>query len=219
MTDVSIIIPAYNEEDYIGSTLKALTEDPSWYNELIVVDDGSTDKTSRVAKQYVSQVISLPYNQGKSAALMAGVAHSSGAFLVFLDADLGDSARLAQRLVKPVQEEACDMSIAILPPTTEGGLGIVKNWAKRGIYDLTGVWLTAPLSGQRALRKKEFLSTYKGDQGFGFEVGLTIDYLRAGYRIKEIEIPFVHRQHGKTWAGFWHRFKQGLAVNQALKVR
>jgi glycosyltransferase involved in cell wall biosynthesis len=196
-----------------------LIEENSWYDELIVVDDGSDDETYQVARQYTPQVIRMPTNQGKSAVLMAGVEHSSCSILLFLDADLGETARLAKPLLTPVQTGECDMTIAVLPETKGGGLGIVKEWARRGIYRHTGVWLRAPLSGQRALRKKEFKETYKGDHGFGFEVGLTVDYLRAGYRIQEVEIPFTHRERGKTLAGFWHRFKQGMAVNQALRAR
>lgn len=219
MSDVSIIIPAYNEAHYIGSTLEALLKDSSWFGELIVVDDGSTDQTVSLARRFTNQVVRLPHNQGKAAAIMAGVKRATCSTLLFLDADLGESAILAPSLIQPVQGDLCDMSIAVLPEARRGGFGIVKQLARKGIYKRSGVWLRAPLSGQRALRKEEFLAIYRPDEGFGFEVGLTIDYLQAGLRIKELEIPFVHRERGKTISGFWHRFKQGLAVQQALKVR
>lgn len=219
MSDVSIIIPAYNEGHYIGLTLQTLLKDSSWFEELIVVDDGSTDQTGRLARQYTSHVVRLPYNRGKGAAIMTGVERAACSILLFLDADLGSSASLARFLVPPVKHDRCDMTIAVLPEAKKGGFGLVKRWARKGIYRRTGVWLQAPLSGQRALRKKELLATYRPDEGFGFEVGLTIDYLKAGLRIEEVFIPFVHRERGKTVSGFWHRFKQGLAVHQALKGR
>ncbi|MDQ0337712.1 glycosyltransferase involved in cell wall biosynthesis [Caldalkalibacillus uzonensis] len=219
MDQVSIIIPAYNEEQYIGQTLSTLVGSGDWFKELIVIDDGSDDNTFHQARVYTPHVIRLSGNKGKSAAMMTGVYQSRGSILVFLDADLGNSAHLAKLLLQPVQNQAADMTIAVLPRTKQGGLGLVKRFASWGIYRQTGVWLEAPLSGQRAVRKKHFLSSYRGDQGFGFEVGLTIDYLQAGYVIQEVEVPFTHRERGKTVDGFWHRFKQGLAVKQALKLR
>ncbi|EGL84108.1 glycosyl transferase family 2 [Caldalkalibacillus thermarum TA2.A1] len=219
MDQVSIIIPAYNEEQYIGQTLSALLHSGDWFREIIVVDDGSEDNTFHQARIYTPHVIRLSRNKGKSAAMMVGVYQSSAPVLLFLDADLGHSASLAKNLPQPVQDHCADMTIAVLPKTKKGGLGLVKHFASWGIYRQTGVWLEAPLSGQRAVRKKQFLSSYKGDQGFGFEVGLTIDYLQAGLTIQEVEVPFTHRERGKTLDGFWHRFKQGLAVKQALKLR
>ena len=164
-------------------------------------------------------MIRLGQNYGKGKALQTGCSLAKGDIYLFLDADLGESAPLAISLITPIQLKQADMTIALFPPSTASGFGIVKRFAGWAILQKTGRRLKAPLSGQRAIRKQMFWSCYQGDQGFGFEVGLSIDFLLAGYQLEEVEIPFTHRETGKGWTGFLHRFKQGLAVSHALLSR
>src|SRR3954452_18572502 len=96
----SIVIPAYNEAGRFNRSLPRLREELSELRDLevIVVDDGSTDDTAQVAMSHLwgwdqAKVVRLPWNQGKGAAVKAGVAVASGEYLVFMDADL--SADLA----------------------------------------------------------------------------------------------------------------------------
>ena len=90
---ISIIIPAYNEEKFIGQLLEKIesvpTEKLGYEKEVIVVDDGSADRTSEVARQFPGvQVIRQEANQGKGAAVRAGVKNSRGDFILIQDADL-----------------------------------------------------------------------------------------------------------------------------------
>lgn len=218
MFPVSVIIPAFNEEARIVPTLKAIKR-AGFSQELIVIDDGSIDQTYELALKWADKVIRFPKNKGKSAAVWQGAREASQPILVFLDADLGESAALAVSLLPPVIGGEVDMTIATLPATKNGGFGLVKRLAQTGIYRKTGQTLTAPLSGQRAIKRDIFLNCYRGDQRFGIEVGLTLDCLQRGYAIQEVEIPFTHRELGKSVGGFVHRFKQGIAVYQALRVR
>ncbi|CAM3565516.1 glycosyltransferase family 2 protein [Marinicrinis lubricantis] len=219
---ISIIIPAYNEEHRIGETLQALhrmkTEvDPQAWTEMIVIDDGSNDRTSQVADRWCDLLIRYGKNQGKGAALMEGFLRSSGDIIVFLDADLGESAVHAVHLIRPVMDGLADMTIAKFPPARrKGGFGLVKKLASGGIYRLCGFKSAAPLSGQRAIRKAVLERIGGLSSGFGIEVGLTIDAARSGFRIVEIEVPFKHRESGRDWSGFYHRGKQFLAVGRAL---
>lgn len=215
---VSIIIPAYNEEQRIGNTLAAIRTE-AWVKEIIVVDDGSTDRTSEVAARLADEVIRMETNQGKAAAIEVGVTHSSAPFLLLLDADLEESAVYCGRLIEPLWQSKAEMTVAQFPPALNGGFGMVKKLAAWGIYKRTGKIITSPLSGQRAMLREVYYSCYKGDKGFGLEVGITIDCLLAGYRIEEVEIPFTHREMGKGLKGFYHRMKQGLAVCQSLMAR
>lgn len=217
MTNCSIIIPAYNEEERLGNTLQALCSDTSWFHELIVVDDGSTDRTYEIAKKWTSHVCKLEANKGKAEAITVGVNICSAPVVVFLDADLEHTATYAKQLVNPIINKEADMTVAYIPPIT-GGLGFVRRLASAGIYYKTGHSLRAPLSGQRALRKKLF-QCYRGDCRFGLEVGLNIDCLLKGYNIVEVDIPFNHRRTGKSVSGFWHRFKQGIDVWKAIQSR
>lgn len=216
---VSIIIPAYNEEERIGLTLSALHGSGSWFHELIVVDDGSVDETFTEALKWTSSVFRLSRNEGKAAALIYGVQQSAGHILLFLDADLADSAGDARWLTAPIQRNEADMTVAVFPKPKKSGFGLVKNFAARQIFAKTGVRVQAPLSGQRAIKREVFQACYRGDTGFGFEVGLTLDCLLADYRVKEVGIHFKHRETGQTVQGYMHRMKQGWAVLQALQRR
>ena len=82
----AIIIPAYNEENTLGNVLRALAD--SGWKEIIVVSDGSTDRTARVARQHGAQVVELPVNLGKGGAMKIGSLSTQAEYLLFLDADL-----------------------------------------------------------------------------------------------------------------------------------
>ncbi len=219
---VSIVIPASNEAETIPVTLGVLDEvrerlSESWWSELIVVDDGSTDHTYDKALPWADHIIRHSKKRGKGEALDSGWKTAKGDIVLFLDADLGGSVRHAADLLAPIVEGEADMTIAVLPaPARKGGFGIVKGLARQGIYRLSGFEAAAPLSGQRAVRK-EVLEKIGGlTKGFGIEVGLTIDAARAGCRIREVPVPFRHRETGRDWSGFCHRGKQFLSVSKTL---
>lgn len=216
---ISIIIPAWNEGDRIKETLQAVRAGlPDMHHiELIVVDDGSIDDTYRQAEPWATSVIRHLHNRGKGAALESGWRAAKGAILLFLDADLGESAYYARKLLSPLEANTADMCIAKLPNAVrKGGFGLVKGLASKGIYKLSGYLPSAPLSGQRAVRR-DVLERIGGlSKGYGIEVGLTIDVARSGFRIVEVEVPFRHRETGRDWSGFYHRGKQFLQVGMTL---
>jgi len=218
MEPVSVIIPAYNEEERILETLSTL-QGKEWIHQIIVVDDGSSDQTVAIAKQFTPFVYQHASNQGKAEAMLTGASKAESSILLFLDADLGKSAAKAKELITPLWQDHADMTVASFPPALNSGFGIVKRLAILAIYLQTGKKLTAPLSGQRAIKKELFKSSYRGDHGFGIEVGLSIDFIKAGHRLLEIPIAFSHREMGKTFKGFLHRMKQGVAVCQSLLSR
>lgn len=219
---ISIIIPAFNEEEKINNTLTSLLDSGQWMKEIIVVDDGSTDQTSSMVQKWKSKpvkLIKLKSNRGKAVALQQGVAAARGDILLFVDADLENSAAEVKKLVQPIQKNEADMTVAIFPHSIHGGFGLVKRFTRWAIYKRTGNKLQEPLCGQRALRRKVFQACYQGDKGFGIEVGITLDLLEKKHSIKEIEIPLTHRDMGKNMTGFYHRMKQGLYVCHAFLSR
>lgn len=216
MKKVSIVVPAYNEAPRILQTLRAIRLYIP-HQELIVVDDGSSDETSEIASEQADLVIRLPHNRGKGIALQTGWKQTSGDIVMLLDADLCESARFGFQLVDPIVDGHCDMSIATLPqPAKRVGLGMAKGLARTGIRMLTGFTPMAPLSGQRAIRREALASIRSLDKGFGVEVGLTVDVLRAGYRVKEIPVQFSHRQTDNDWQGYYHRGREFVAITRAL---
>lgn len=222
---VSIIVPAWNEERTIGATLEALHRirgraGERLWQELIVVNDGSSDRTAEVAADWATVVIEHDRRLGKGAALRSGWTRARGDIVLFADADLGPSAVHLAGLLAPVQSGEADMSIArFVAPAASGGFGLVRRFAGKGIYRLTGLKVEAPLSGQRAVRRQLLERIERLPAGFGIEVGLTIDAVRLGYRLCEVPLPLRHRETGKTLAGFWHRGSQLLDIGKTMLVR
>ncbi|MCT8138716.1 glycosyltransferase family 2 protein [Anaerobacillus sp. CMMVII] len=214
---ISVVIPAYNEEDTIKMTLVTLNRCP-WVNQLIVVDDGSSDETATIAMKYCDQVIRLNRNRGKAHALKEGWKLVEGEAVVCLDADLGMTAREGERLIDKLYYEDLDCVIAKLPTQNKSGFGIMKHRAQKLIFSRTGKWFDSPLSGQRALKKKWLPILIEKDYvGFGVEMAMTIDLLKAGASIDEVEVSFYHRATGKDFQGFLHRGKQWLDMEKTLR--
>jgi len=100
--DVSIIVPAYNEEKYIQPLLKTLKEIQG-EAEVLVVNDGSIDSTGHIVESMGIDLINLEYNKGKSLAMLDGLNNTSGEIVVFLDADLiGITKAQLQSLYQPI---------------------------------------------------------------------------------------------------------------------
>ena len=220
MEAVAVLIPAYNEEDLIGETVKAALSMPG-ISEVVVIDDGSDDRTPFVAYDAGARVIQLEQNSGKGAALNKGVAETQADIYLMIDADLGTSAGETHRLVEPLAAGQADMSIAVMtaPSGHRGGFGLVKMLARWGIRKYGGVVVTAPLSGQRAIRRKVIEDIGGFEERFGVETALTIDASRKGYRIVEVPLPLRHRATGRDWHGFMHRARQFWDVWEAIGKR
>lgn len=213
---ISVVIPAFNEADRIGETLQAVIR-LSAVHEIVVVDDGSRDATATIAEEWADRVIQMNQNKGKGHALEIGWRRAKGDILVFLDADLGESASLSAKLIEPVILDYCDMTIAKLPPAKKkGGFGLVKTLADQGVKRLTGFQISAPLSGQRAIRRHLLETIPSFAHHFGIEVSLTVETLRHGFRICEVSLPFQHRESGRDWKGFVHRGRQFVDISRTL---
>ena len=201
----------------------------SYVDIVVVVDDGSSDGTGDIARDAGAVVTQHRRNRGKAAAMESGaeavrvldqLAHAPRA-LLFLDADLEDTAAAAGPLVQPIVDDEADMTIAILPPQYRpgGGRGRVVRLSSGGIVRATGFTPTQPLSGQRCLTRAAFDAALPLARGFGVETGLTIDLLRAGFRVREVEVPFHHRVTGTDWRAKVHRGRQFADVARALASR
>lgn len=218
---VSIIIPAYNEAERIVDTLDGIVKYEE-VNEIIVIDDASTDKTADLVKAYESEkvkIFSLHKNSGKGHALNEGLKKINKAsnIIGFLDADLGISSSDAIKLIKPILSSTADVTIAQFKPAKKkGGLGFVKKLAKNSVYELTGVELNSTLSGQRFF-KKEVLDIFDEiPYGYGVEVGMTVDILNSGFRVKEVLVDMTHAETGRDLKGFIHRGKQYLHIKMIV---
>ncbi|HHV62639.1 MAG TPA: glycosyltransferase family 2 protein [Firmicutes bacterium] len=224
---LSIVVPAYNESSHIACTIRAILqarEDLNRYGidaiEVIVVDDGSRDATSELARDAGATVISLGRNRGKGYALMRGLRAASGEIVAFLDADLGATAGEVARLVAPVVAGDADLTIARFPAASRrGGFGLVKTSARIGVRLLGKIDMVSSLSGQRVARKHVFEDLMPFAGGFGVEVGMTIDAARKGYRIKEVPVDMHHAETGRDLCGFIHRARQLSSVVRVILAK
>lgn len=214
---IAIVIPAKDEAARIGATVAAA----SAIGRVVVVDDGSRDDTAAVAAAAGAEVVRHPRNRGKAAAMETGAAAVPGAdLLLFLDADLRETAVAAAVLVPPVERGEVDCTIALLPRAPgAGGHGFVVRLAREGIERATGWTATQPLSGQRCLTRAAFDAVLPLAPGFGVETAMTIDLLRAGFRVVEVETALAHRVTGTGWRDQLHRARQYRDVRRALHRR
>ncbi|MDP4500356.1 glycosyltransferase family 2 protein [Nonomuraea turcica] len=224
--DTAVIIPAANEADRIAATVKAAAALPG-VDLVVVVDDGSRDQTGRVARAAGARVVRHSRNRGKAAAMETGAEavrlldeDATPRHLLFLDADLGRTAAAAAPLVEPVRAGEADMTIAVFTTRVKlGGHGLVVRLSREGIRRATGLELAQPLNGQRCLTRAAFEAARPLAHGFGVETALTIDLVRKGYRVTEVEVDMAHRATGTDWRAQLHRAIQLRDVARALAIR
>lgn len=223
---VAAIIPAKSEADRIAATVAAVATLPS-VDLVVVVDDGSTDDTAERARSAGAQVVRHPVNHGKAAAMMTGAkyvaAHDAPGqprALLFVDADLQGSAANLAPLIAPVLAGEADMTIANIPRanSSKGGGRIVR-LAQRRIRARTGREIAQPLNGMRCLTRAAYHRALPLAPGWGVEVGLTLDVLRAGLRVVEVPVDFTHRATGPDWRGVLHRGTQFRDIARVLATR
>jgi glycosyltransferase involved in cell wall biosynthesis len=146
-----------------------------------------------------------------TAAAEAALSVEPGPALVLLcDGDLGASAASLAPLVDAVERGECDLAVAAFNRRVGGGFGIALGFARWAIRRRCGLETTAPISGQRAMRVDVLRATLPFARGYGMETGITIDAVRAGYRLREYELDLSHRAGGRSLAGFAHRARQLL---------
>jgi len=197
-TEISIIIPAYNEAETIGNVVtKVIDLYPDF--EIIVVNDGSTDDTAAVAKDAGALVYSHPYNIGNGAAVKSGIRFASGKILVFMDGDGQHDPRDIEKMLEYFPD--FDMVVGARTKGYQASWGRalankIYNWlasyvAKFTIRDLT--------SGFRAVKSDiahNFL--YLFPNTYSYPTTLTLAALRDGRSVKYVTINTESRKKGKS---------------------
>jgi len=209
---LAAIVAARNEADRIGATVRALRgafpAAAIW-----VADDASGDGTAEAAMAAGAQVVSRGRPHGKGgnvgAAAEAALSVDPAPDLVLLcDGDLGETAARLGPLVEAVEAGECDLAVAAFSRRAGGGFGIALGFARWAIRRLCGAEPAAPISGQRAMRAETLRACLPFAHGWGMEIGITVDAVRAGRRLGEYEIDLEHRAGGRSLAGFGHRGAQ-----------
>jgi len=194
MSSFSIVIPAKNEAGAIAKVVAGARE---LYPdaEVIVVDDGSSDDTAKVAEEAGAKVIQHPESLGNGAAVKAGARAASGDIIAFMDGDgQHDAAEFGKLLEK--LDAGYDMVIGARDSGSHANVGRLY---ANGIYNVIASWLTGRripdlTSGFRVARAdlfKKFL--YLLPNGFSYPTTITMAFLRSGYPICFEPIPVAKR--------------------------
>ena len=220
---MAVIVAARNEADRIGETLAALRGALPGAA-LWVADDASADGTAEAAMAAGAQVLSRGRPHGKGANVGAAAAAVLSAepvppLILLCDGDLGASAAGLAPLVDAVERGECDLAIAAFSRRVGGGFGLALGFARWAIRRRCGLETSAPISGQRAMRTEVLHATLPFARGYGMEVGMTIDAVRAGYNLREYELDLSHRATGRSLAGFAHRSRQLADFARAYAAR
>jgi hypothetical protein len=198
---LTVIVAARNEEEWIGDTVASLRRDfPE--AEVIVVDGRSDDRTGERADAAGAIVVRID-RLGKGEALSAGERAAPSGPLLLCDADLRGS-------LLPLVDTRADLAVAAFRRRSGGGFGIAKRVGRELVRLRTGVAPREPLSGQRLLSERARAACFPAAPGFGCEVRMTIDALRAGLAFEEVELDLDHRPTGRDAVGFAHRGRQLL---------
>lgn len=209
---LAAIIAARNEADRVGGTVAALRgafpAAAIW-----VADDASGDGTAEVAMAAGAQVVSRGRPHGKGANVTAAAEAALGtepppSLVLLCDGDLGATAARLVPLVEAVERGECDLAVAAFGRRVGGGFGVALGFARWAIRRLCGAETSAPISGQRALRAEVLRATLPFARGYGMEIGMTVDAVRAGFALAEYELDLEHRVTGRDFSGFAHRAAQ-----------
>jgi glycosyltransferase involved in cell wall biosynthesis len=198
---VSIVVPAYNEEQRLQRTLPQLGQR---YRlgadvELIVVDDGSADRTADVARHHLrrlprGRLLRLPWHSGKGAAVRSGVAAAQGDAIVFMDADLATDLSALPRLLLALRGADVAIGSRSAPGAVVTGRSPARTMLHRGFgvhaRRVVGISASDPQCGFKGFRNEaaKLLFAMSRLNGFGFDVEILLLADKLGYRIVEIPV-------------------------------
>ena len=228
---LSIVIPAYNEAVRLGNTLVAVVDylREHWPgSEVIVVDDGSSDKTAAIAReifngsgQLRTAVISYKSNLGKGRAVRLGLLAARGDVALFSDADLSTPITEAPKLIEPILNGQFDVTFGSRALDRKL-IGVHQSWRREQggrVFNLvvrlaTGMPFWDTQCGFKAFRMsvcRPLIEAATVDR-FGFDVELLYLAFRAGLRLKEVPVRWDHNEGSKV-ALFSDSFKMVNEVN------
>ncbi|MCD6558290.1 MAG: glycosyltransferase family 2 protein [Palaeococcus sp.] len=188
---ISIVIPAYNEANRIGTVL---SEIPEFVDEIIVVDDGSEDNTSEVAKSFGVKTLRLEPNQGKGAAMREGVKEATGDIIIFMDADGQHKPDEIIKLVEPIVKDEADFVIGSRMIKAQGKRPLIRkvsNFLSTFLIRMkVGVDVKDTQSGFRAI-KREFLPEIESKR-YEVETEILIKAVKKGARVKEVPVERIY---------------------------
>ncbi|MDB5105861.1 MAG: hypothetical protein JWP91_3550 [Fibrobacteres bacterium] len=216
---IRVIIPALNEEQAIVPVLRDI---PPWVAEVIVVDNGSTDRTAEAARSLGATVVSEP-ERGYGAACLRGMAAlgEDTDIVVFLDGDYSDFPGEMDRLTDPIREDAADLVIGsrVLGRREKGALLPVArfgNWLTTRLVRWGWGVAYTDLGPFRAIRHASLSSLGMADRDFGWTIEMQVKAANLGLRITEAPVSYRKRigtsKISGTLLGSWRAGKKILWI-------
>ena len=191
---ISIILPARNEATSLRTLLpEILKRMPG--AEIVVVNDGSTDDTADVCRQYGAKSVTHPYGMGNGAAVKSGARAAQGEILVFMDAD-GQHQPQDIPLMLEKLAQGFDMVVGARSRRSQAGM---HRAAANGLYNWLASWMVGHkvedlTSGFRAVRADKFRKfLYLLPNGFSYPTTITMSFFRAGYPVGYMPIHALKR--------------------------
>ncbi|MDH5266410.1 MAG: glycosyltransferase family 2 protein [Candidatus Bathyarchaeota archaeon] len=201
---VSVIVPVFNEEEIIGVTLERTLQLRGKLNlEVIVVDDGSTDQTREIVKDFEDvNLICHEKNCGKGGAIVTGMLSSRGDIIIIQDADLEYLPEDIPKLIDPILQGRADFVFGsrflgtIKEMSRSHRVGnMILSLAARLLYNAP---ITDVMTGHKAFSRRSLKTVKLSERGFGVEVELTAKFLGNGWKLAEVPISYVYRNKGRS---------------------
>lgn len=197
-TKVSVVIPAYNEESNIGCIIRKINEiHPDF--EVLVVDDGSVDRTAQEARDAGARVVSHRRNIGNGAAVKTGLRTASGEVVVLMDGDGQHRPEDIKTLLEHINENSL-----VVGTRNKGGQATLfrafANWVYNRLASyVCGVRIPDLTSGYRVVRRAESLGFLPLlPNTFSYPTTMTLSYMRAGYSVSFVDIDVENRKGGES---------------------
>lgn len=209
----TVITPAFNEERALPVVLEALAGLRATGIDVVVVDDGSTDRTADVARDAGFRVVQLERNSGKAAAVRAGLATIETEKVVVMDADATYPVDAIPEMVRMLDEY--DMVVGVrtsgrehIPPINRIGNALLRT----AVHWFSGFRSADPLTGLYALRRKYLDAMQLDSDGFGLEVEICVKAARMGLRSGDFPITYGHRIGDSKL----NAFRDGVVITSTL---
>jgi glycosyltransferase involved in cell wall biosynthesis len=189
---VSVVIPAFNEEKSVSEVVARVCSEGDWC-EILVVDDGSTDRTAELARSSGARVVRHPYNKGNGAAVKTGIREARGEVVLLMDADGQHDAHDIDTIL--VETRTHDMVIGARAGRDQPPLRALGNLVFRGLASwLTGRSIPDLTSGFRAVSREKMLSLlHLLPNGFSYPTTSCLAFLKAGYNVAFVPIKARRR--------------------------
>ena len=212
MKNVSVVIPARNEEKHIANVIKKINK-CEIVNEIIVINNNSSDRTEEIAQQNGAKVY-LCKKIGKGYAMALGLNKANGDVILYVDADIDNyEDNFIERMLKPILEDKYDF----VKSTFNRSKGRVTALVAKPLLELTYPKLAKfqqPLSGIIA-GKKELFKKLTFEKDYGVDIGILIDVYKLGAKMTEVDIGTIEND-SQDWRNLVDMSKQ---VTKAILKR